>query len=52
MGSEQFDDLRAARGRTSVSVRRIRSPNGEDPWMPGSADIIRDLQVSYGKAAA
>jgi len=27
-------------------------PDGQDRWMPESADIIRYLQASYGRAAA
>jgi glutaredoxin 2 len=52
-----FDDpahlqaLREARGRTTVPVLRITSPNGEERWMPESADIVRYLEATYGKAA-
>ncbi len=49
---KHFDDLRAARGRTTVPVLRITSPNGEERWMPESADIVRYLQATYGEAAA
>ena len=44
--------LREARGRTTVPVLRITSPDGQDRWMPESADIVRYLQATYGKAAA
>ena len=49
---KRFDDLRSARGRTTVPVLRITSPNGDERWMPESADIVRYLQATYGKAAA
>ena len=49
---QHFDGLRAARGRTTVPVLRITSSDGEDRWMPESADIVRYLQATYGKAAA
>ena len=49
---QHFDELRAARGRTTVPVLRITSSDGEDRWMPESADIVRYLQATYGKAAA
>ena len=45
-------ELRDVRGRTTVPVLRITSPDGEDRWMPESADIVRYLQASYGQAAA
>ena len=53
-----FDDpkhlraLREARGRTTVPVLRITSPDGEERWMPESADIVRYLEATYGRAAA
>jgi glutaredoxin len=46
------EELREARGRTTVPVLRITSGDGQDRWMPESADIIRYLQVTYGRAAA
>jgi len=49
---QHFDDLRAARGRTTVPVLRITSSDGKDRWMPESADIVRYLQATYGRAAA
>ncbi len=42
------DDLIAARGRATVPVLRITSPDGEDRWMPESRDIVRYLQETYG----
>ena len=45
-------ELRDARSRTTVPVLRIKSPSGEERWMPESADIVRYLQASYGQAAA
>lgn len=51
-----FDDpghlkaLREARGRTTVPVLRITQADGEDRWMPESADIVRYLEATYGEA--
>lgn len=45
-------ELREVRGRTTVPVLRIRSSDGEERWMPESADIVRYLQATYGQAAA
>ena len=47
-----LEELRAARGRTTVPVLRITSADGEERWMPESADIVSYLQASYGQAAA
>ena len=47
-----FDELREARGRTTVPVLRITSPDGDERWMPESADIVRYLQATYGEVAA
>jgi len=44
-------ELREARGRTTVPVLRITSPDGKDRWMPESADIVRYLEATYGRAA-
>jgi glutaredoxin 2 len=33
-------------------VLRIIGADGEERWMPESADIVRYLQATYGKAAA
>ncbi len=41
-------DLVAARGRATVPVLRITSPDGEDRWMPESRDIIAYLHKTYG----
>lgn len=49
---DYLDELREVRGRTTVPVLRITSANGEDRWMPESADIVRYLQATYGQAAA
>lgn len=49
---DYLNELRAARGRATVPVLRITSANGEDRWMPESADIVRYLQATYGQAAA
>ncbi len=40
------DELVAARGRATVPVLRITSPDGEDRWMPESLDIVRYLESS------
>ena len=45
------DELIAERGRATVPVLRISSPNGAERWMPESADIIAYLEDLYGKAA-
>ena len=49
---EHLAALREARGRTTVPVLRITSADGEERWMPESADIVRYLQATYGQAAA
>jgi hypothetical protein len=41
-------DLVDARGRATVPVLRITSPDGEDRWMPESRDIMAYLQKTYG----
>ncbi len=41
-------DLVAERGRATVPVLRITSPDGEDRWMPESRDIVSYLQETYG----
>lgn len=38
------EQLVDARGRATVPVLRIRSPDGEDRWMPESRDIVRYLE--------
>lgn len=45
--SKHRDDLVEARGRATVPVLRITSPDGEDRWMPESRDIMRYLQDTY-----
>ncbi len=45
-------ELSKARGRRTVPVLRIIGTDGEERWMPESADIVRYLQATYGKAAA
>ena len=47
-----LEELLDARGRATVPVLRIISPDGEERWMPESADIVRYLETTYGKAAA
>lgn len=47
-----MEELLEARGRTTVPVLRISSADGEERWMPESADIVRYLQASYGQSAA
>ena len=42
------NDLVDARGRATVPVLRISSADGEERWMPESADIVRYLQENYG----
>ena len=42
------DELIEARGRATVPVLRITSPEGEDRWMPESRDIVSYLQKTYG----
>ena len=46
------EELRAARGRTTVPVLRITATGGDERWMPESADIVRYLEASYGRVAA
>ena len=43
------DELIEARGRATVPVLRIESPNGKVRWMPESRDIIRYLDNTYGQ---
>jgi len=40
------DELISARGRATVPVLRITSPNGEDHWMSESRDIVRYLETT------
>ena len=39
------DELVTARGRATVPVLRIVSPDGEERWMPESRDIVRYLET-------
>jgi len=39
------DELIEARGRATVPVLRITSPDGEERWMPESRDIVRYLEA-------
>ena len=41
------DELVGARGRATVPVLRITSPDGEQRWMPESRDIVRYLETTY-----
>jgi glutaredoxin len=45
-------ELNEARGRRTVPILRIIGTDGEERWMPESADIVRYLQATYGQAAA
>ncbi|MFO0682775.1 MAG: glutathione S-transferase N-terminal domain-containing protein [Sandaracinus sp.] len=50
---ESPEHLRAlveARGAKTVPVLRIRHENGQDEWMPESADIVRYLDQRFGGA--
>jgi glutaredoxin len=42
------EQLVAARGRATVPVLRINSPDDEDRWMPESQDIVRYLETMSG----
>ncbi len=41
------DDLIKARGRATVPVLHITSPNGEERWMPESRDIVHYLETTF-----
>jgi len=45
---QQRDDLVKVRGRATVPVLRITSPDGESRWVPESRDIVSYLQETYG----
>ena len=45
---QHLQDLVAVRGRATVPVLRITSPDGEDHWMPESSDIVRYIESTYG----
>ena len=42
------DDLVKIRGRATVPVLRVTSPDDEDRWMPESRDIVNYLREAYG----
>lgn len=44
-GPEYRSELVDARGRATVPVLRITSPDGEERWMPESQDIVRYLEA-------
>ena len=46
--AESRDELIEARGRATVPVLRITSPNGDERWMPESRDIVRYLEKISG----
>jgi glutaredoxin len=46
--SDYRNQLQQARGRTTVPVLRIISPNGGERWMPESRDIIHYLDSVFG----
>lgn len=46
------DELIEARGRATVPVLRISSPNGEEHWMPESRDIVAYLETIHNVATA
>lgn len=41
-------ELLDARGRGTVPVLRVHRTEGDDDWMPESADIIEYLRTVYG----
>jgi glutaredoxin len=45
--TQHRDDLVKARGRATVPVLRITSPDGEERWMPESRDIVNYLQETH-----
>jgi glutaredoxin len=45
---DRRDELVQARGRATVPVLRIESPDGTVRWMPESLDIIHYLEHMYG----
>jgi len=44
-----LQELNEARGRRTVPVLRIIGADGEERWMPESADIVQYLQATYGR---
>jgi glutaredoxin len=49
--NDRRDELIEARGRATVPVLWIQSPDGEERWMPESMDIIHYLEHMYGRKA-
>jgi glutaredoxin len=46
--NSQFrEELIEARGRATVPVLRINSPDGSERWMPESRDIVRYLEKTF-----
>jgi glutaredoxin 2 len=41
------EDLLNARGRVTVPVLRITSPDGEERWLPESRDIVHYIVSTY-----
>lgn len=50
--AQHREALIEARGRPTVPVLRIDSPDGAVRWMPESLDIIRYLETYYGPSTA
>lgn len=50
--NDHRNELIAARGRQTVPVLRIDSPDGESHWMPESGDIIHYLLENHGPVQA
>ena len=48
LDTEHRDALIAERGRPTVPVLQIESPDGSRRWMPESRDIVRYLNSTYG----
>ena len=46
--SARRDELMVARGRPTVPVLWIESPDGDQRWMPESQDIVHYLESTYG----
>lgn len=44
---DYLDELIEARGRATVPVLRITSPDGEEHWMPESRDIVQYLEKTF-----
>ena len=50
--STYLQELNEARGRRTVPVLRIIAADGEERWMPESADIVRYLVATYGPSVS